>query len=199
MNLLVDHLPDAIQVRGIEVPINTDFRASILYNLAVDRQTKPEDVLRAAVLHYVPDIPIGLICQELFEKLNEFYLGGKNEAQKKQAERLKGLSNGKPGYSFELDADLIHAAFMGQYGIDLNTVEYLHWWKFMTLFGGLNDSCEIVKIIGYRTMKLDSKMSMEQRKYYKNLQQRYALPSRQKKPAEIREMEQMLVAGTWSG
>ena len=139
MNLLVDHLPDAIQVRGIEVPINTDFRASILYNLAVDRQTKPEDVLRAAVLHYVPDIPIGLICQELFEKLNEFYLGGKNEAQKKQAERLKGLSNGKPGYSFELDADLIHAAFMGQYGIDLNTVEYLHWWKFMTLFGGLND------------------------------------------------------------
>ena len=88
---------------------------------------------------------------------------------------------------------------MGQYGIDLNTVEYLHWWKFMTLFGGLNDSCEIVKIIGYRTMKLDSKMSMEQRKYYKNLQQRYALPSRQKKPAEIREMEQMLVAGTWSG
>ena len=69
----------------------------------------------------------------------------------------------------------------------------------MTLFGGLNDSHEIVKIIGYRTMKLDSKMSMEQRKYYKNLQQRYALPFRQKKSAEIREMEQMLVAGTWSG
>ena len=56
MNLLVDHLPDAIQVRGIEVPINTDFRASILYNLAVDRQTEPEDVLRAAVLHYVPAV-----------------------------------------------------------------------------------------------------------------------------------------------
>ena len=33
----------------------------------------------------------------------------------------------------------------------------------MTLFGGLNDSCEIVKIIGYRTMKLDSKIDVYKR------------------------------------
>ena len=50
---------------------------------------------------------------------------------------------------YELDANLIYAAFLGQYGIDLCEVN-LHWHKFLALLGGLNESTKLHEVMGYR-------------------------------------------------
>lgn len=51
---------------------------------------------------------------------------------------------------YELDADLIYSAFLGQYGIDLVDVEYLHWHKFLALLAGVNESTKLREVMGYR-------------------------------------------------
>ncbi len=40
-------------------------------------------------------------------------------------------------YSFEQDAECIYSAFREVYGINLQTIPYMHWWEFQTLFAGL--------------------------------------------------------------
>lgn len=51
---------------------------------------------------------------------------------------------------YELDADLIYAAFLEQYGIDLIEVDELHWHKFLALMKGLNSSTTLAKVMSYR-------------------------------------------------
>jgi hypothetical protein len=51
---------------------------------------------------------------------------------------------------YELDAGLIYSAFLGQYGIDLMEVEELHWYKFLALLKGLNESTKLREVMGYR-------------------------------------------------
>lgn len=47
------------------------------------------------------------------------------------------------------DADLIYAAFMQQYGIDLIDVPELHWHKFLALIEGLKGT-KLDEVMGYR-------------------------------------------------
>ena len=82
-------------------------------------------------------------------------------------------------YSFEHDAQYIYAAFMEQYGIDL-TEEDMHWWKFRALFRSLNESTKFVKIMGYRSIEISPSMSKQQRMFYENMKELYALPASQK-------------------
>ena len=44
------------------------------------------------------------------------------------------------------------------------------------MFWGLDDNCEFVKIMGYRGMKIPSKMPKEQKAFYRKMKQIYALP-----------------------
>ena len=47
----------------------------------------------------------------------------------------------------EFDNDLIYSAFKDQYSIDLQEIEYLHWWKFKAMFDALKDDNKIVEIM----------------------------------------------------
>ena len=79
-------------------------------------------------------------------------------------------------YSFEHDAEYIYAAFLDQYGIDLQDIEHLHWWKFRALFKGLKEDTLISKIMGYRSIEITNNMSDSEKKYYRKMKQIYALP-----------------------
>lgn len=65
---------------------------------------------------------------------------------------------------------------MDQYGINLQTIPYLHWWEFKALFTGLKEDNLIVKIMGYRAMDLSKIKDKDEKKYYKKLKRLYALP-----------------------
>ena len=79
-------------------------------------------------------------------------------------------------YDFEHDDDYIYAAFMAQYHLDLQKVEYLHWWKFHALFRGLPSSAKIVEIMGYRGTDLGRIKSKSEQERIARMKEIYALP-----------------------
>lgn len=68
---------------------------------------------------------------------------------KKEIPRKMDKSSDDVLLDYEIDADLIYAAFLGQYGIDLLTTD-MHWYVFQALLSGLNDSTKLREVMGYR-------------------------------------------------
>lgn len=71
---------------------------------------------------------------------------------------------------------MIYTAFKTQYNIDLEEIEFLHWWKFKAMFNGLKSDNKIVEIMGYRAIDLSKIKDKEEKKRYKELKRIYALP-----------------------
>ena len=63
---------------------------------------------------------------------------------------------------WEIDAELIYAAILGQYGIDLFDIEYLHWHKFLAMIKGLNESTKLREVMQYRTYKRETGKNVDQ-------------------------------------
>ncbi len=171
-NIILDVLPETVDIDGAEYRINSDFRISILFELLMqdDEVGKRQKLIQGLKLYY-PEIPQNIT--EAVEKMIWFYRCGKETGGGGHG---SGSGRAKQIYSFEYDDDYIYAAFLEQYGIDLQDIEELHWWKFRALFRGLSEDTEFVKIMGYRSVKTTSNMSKEQREFYKKMQSIHALP-----------------------
>ena len=141
----------------------------------------------ALKLFYEDNIPDDL--EEAMEKMLWFYSCGKEDEQTKAKTKKKVIS-------FEHDFDYINAGFMQDYKIDLFEVDFLHWWKFMSLFSALHDDCKICEIIGYRGAELKN-FDKEQRKRIREMQKIYALPDDISKEEKKRqdEITQILLNG----
>lgn len=140
----------------------------------------------ALKIFYKDNIPDDL--EEAMEKMLWFYSCGKEETSKTKTK--------KKVISFEHDFDYINAGFMQDYKIDLFEVDFLHWWKFMSLFSALHDDCKICEIIGYRGAELKN-FDKEQRKRIREMQKIYALPDDISKEEKKRqdEITQILLNG----
>lgn len=171
-NIILDVLPETVDIDGAEYRINSDFRISILFELLMqdDEVGKRQKLIQGLKLYY-PEIPHNVTMA--VDKMIWFYRCGK---ETESGGHGSGSGRAKQIYSFEYDDDYIYAAFLEQYGIDLQDIEELHWWKFRALFRGLSEDTEFVKIMGYRSVKITSKMSKEQREFYKKMQSIHALP-----------------------
>lgn len=175
MDYLANKLPDRVIVDGTELLINTDFRIWIEYsNLILNDEIDIEyKIFKSIDLCYKDGIKIlnYVDVETAFDKIMWFFLCGKKE--EKNTEN-KEKENPKPIYSFEEDWDYIYSAFYECYKIDLFDVN-LHWWKFKSLFNSLSDKCQFSKILGFRAMTINSKMSKEQKQYYRKMKRIYAL------------------------
>ena len=96
-------------------------------------------------------------------------------------------------FSFEYDAKYIYSAFLDQYGIDLNEIDQLHWFKFKSLFEGLKSDNKICEIMSYRAIDLSKIKDKEEKKKYKQLQRQWALPDNR----TIEEKEQDFADALW--
>ena len=65
---------------------------------------------------------------------------------------------------------------MRDYQIDLETVDYLHWWKFRMLFDGLSGDTEIKQRIMYRGINLLDIKDKDERKRISQIQKKIQLP-----------------------
>ena len=63
---------------------------------------------------------------------------------------------------WEIDAELIYSAILGQYGIDLFDVEELHWHKFLAMIKGLNEDTKLREVMQYRTYKREDGKKIDQ-------------------------------------
>lgn len=174
INILLDELPKKINGNRI----NSDFRISILFELLMqDKEVKNEDKVRQALILYYPNIEKITDYKQAVDDIIWFYKCGKEE--KKVDDELKENNENnkqKQIYSYEFDSEYIYSAFMEQYNIDLNSIKYLHWWKFKALFNSLNENVLFSKIMSYRTMNVNKIKDKTLRKNYKKLKELYKLP-----------------------
>ena len=141
INILFEPLPTAVEIDGQDVPINTDFRACLRVILAFeDPELAPVEqqaILLANLYPKAPDNAVGA-----FEQALRFLNGGEEHTEDDgPALRL---------YSFRQDANYIFAAFRQTHGIDLESIEYLHWWKFLALFMDLGSDTTFCSLVSLR-------------------------------------------------
>lgn len=176
MNVLCDQFPEYVNVHGRRYEIETDFREWIRFlNLICDEQVPWQTRAGLMLRWYRRDIPEDL--EAAIYALGEFLSAWKlyeNLHEEDQRDN-EGVNHNKPAFSFEEDAGCIYSAFMECYGIDLETVEYMHWWKFRTLFDWLPENTEIKQRIYYRTLDLKTIKDKEERSRVKRIQERVRL------------------------
>lgn len=165
--LLLDKLP-SYTPSGLK--IRNDFRESIKFELLMqDNRIEDTDKIAIALNLYYYEVPYNI--EKAIEEMLWFYRCGKELKTSQNTER-----ENKQIYSYEFDDELIYSAFKDQYNIDLNSIHFLHWWKFKALFEGLKEDNKIVEIMGYRAVDLSKIKDKDEKARYKKLKKVYALP-----------------------
>lgn len=109
--------------------------------------------------------------EEASNQMLWFYEQGQAPSQKGK----KVSKRAKQAFSFLYDAPYIYAAFLDQYGIDLQEVGLLHWWKFKAMFDSFKDDLLISQIMKYRVIDTAG-MDKETASFYRKMRKAYALP-----------------------
>lgn len=199
--------PQTVIVADREIPIETDFRASVAFEqLAADPDAAPEDVALAMLDLYFPQyagrftavttedepelVHLALHAEETVESLLAFYGGGLSVPK-------SGSGKGKRLYDFTYDEAHIYASFLQAYQIDLREAK-LHWWNFKALFCALPHDTVFGRMLHIRSVEISPKMSKDEKAYYKKLKKLYALPDK-KSEREQREDEELRAVLEGSG
>lgn len=191
MNLLLEPAPADVEISGKTYRLDADYRNAIKFEeLMLDPEVPDEARGMLALRLFYPVIPDDVSAA--FEKIVWFYAGGEDPQQRRRGSA--GASAGKRVYSYEHDSAYIYAAFLADYGIDLESIDFLHWWKFRALFESLREDNLICRIMGYRSADL-SKLKGEQRKHYQEMQRFYALPRPRDEQEKLDKINDILLNG----
>lgn len=189
MNMLLDSVPDSLCIAGTEYKINTDFRTWINFEMLLSGCIDDSDQAMLDIKKSVfkERIPPAELDEETSEQIIWFYRCGKEQAS-------VSSGSGKEIFSYDYDDGYIIAAFMEQYHINLNTSS-LHWWVFRALMLSLSESTELVKIMGYRAIEINSKMSAEQKAFYQKMKKHYKLPIKKELKEQYSRLEDAIING----
>lgn len=137
MDLTKKSLPNTVSVGGRDFSIYTDFRLWMKFEIEVSRLRRGETI--DVKYLFKNEHPEHCDLRELFQ------------FSRPQSPLPRSITHSNViAMDYELDADLIYSAFLGQYGIDLLEVKELHWHKFLALLRGLNESTRLREVMGYR-------------------------------------------------
>lgn len=165
MNILLEALPNAIEIDGSEYEINSDFRSCLQIILAFeDNSLAAIEKQMVLIENLYKDKPDNL--DQAVRQGIKFLNGGRDEQVQKPAMRV---------YSFEKDASYIMAAFKQTHNIDLDK-ETMHWWKFMTYFMDLGGETTFSNLVSLRTRVKTGKASKEERAVAREIAEIFDLP-----------------------
>ena len=190
MNILIDLVPESVEIDRTEYKIRTDFRVSILFEMMMqDEELSNEEKLLKALELYYPIIPDNV--EEAIEKIKWFYRCGKDIVKSNNNNKGESVKI----YDYEYDDDYIYSAFLSQYNIDLQDIRHLHWWKFKAMFKSLNEDNKIVKIMQYRSINLSEIKDKEQNAYYRKMKKLYEIPRSATEIEKNKALEKALMNG----
>jgi len=182
MNILIEELPNAVEIDGIEYEINSDFRSCLRIILAFEDNElaaiEKQMVLIDNLYKNKPDNLDQAIRQGI-----KFLNGGRDELEAGNDMRL---------YSFDKDAPFIMAAFKQTHGIDLDTAN-MHWWKFMTLFMDMGSETTFSNLVSLRKRVKTGKASKEERAMAREIADIFDLPEIDNRTLEERELDNEFV------
>lgn len=185
MSLLLDKLSTQKELSSVlkerigNVAFNTDFRIGILFEMLMkDNNLKDEFKVIQAIKLYYPNTEQITDFEKAFEDIIWFYTCGKSDFSKIQKDDTKRAKtqNEEKIYDYEYDDQYIYSAFIETYQMDLQEIDYLHWWKFKAMFNSLNKDTKIVEIMGYRAIDLSKIKDKEEKARYRKLKKIYKLP-----------------------
>lgn len=169
MNILYENLPGSVLIRGKRYEIETDFREWIRFCELTEDDSVPVWIKCALMMEWYQEVPkdleVAIYALGDFLSAKDMYPDRGNE----------GSGSNKPAFDFDEDAGCIYAAFVECYGIDLQKIPYMHWWKFLSLFHGLPEDTEIKQRMMYRTIDPAEIKDKEERKRVKMIQRKIAL------------------------
>ena len=185
MSIITDRLPESFTIYGKECPIRTDFKTWIKLSEVMSSEQPVPDILVQMMKLVFYELPPNL--EQSIKAIMDFY-----NPSKEKAEHTKGEKpSGKPVYDFAYDADLIFAAFMQQYNINLCESQ-MHWWQFKALFKGLTEDTFFIKVVQYRNIDLSEIKDKKQKKQYAKLKNLYKLPDNRSEKAKEEFMNDAL-------
>lgn len=157
MNPLINKFPTKIELNGKVYEINTDFRNCLKIILAFE-----DDDLTIEEKYYI-----------MLQRLYGCVPKNQEEAIRKAilfldcGEEQKDESDKPRIYSFSKDAKYIYSAIeMSSNGLDLENIEYLHWWKFYYKFFDINKDTTFSNIISLRDKKNHGKLTEEEKNIF---------------------------------
>lgn len=184
MSILLDKMCEAVEIGSVKYEIVTDFRTWIEFETIMQSELENDDKIFEALQLIFPVLPSDL--SEAINLVLWFYRCGKEPPV------YIGGKNQSDIYSYEQDDKYIYAAFLEQYEIDLQTVDYMHWWKFKSLFDSLKSDTQIVKIMSYRATDTNG-MSKSNKAFYNEIKKTYALKQNSRKKSSYEEYKQNML------
>lgn len=183
MNILIDKFPETVRIDRKDYRIETDFREWIRFTQLIDDDEVPWQIkVRLLLRWYTDKIPDNI--EKAIYALGDFLtmsIDNVEDIEKNVRNEPKQL------YSYAQDAECIYSAFRETYAINLQTIPYMHWWEFQTLFAGLPESTEIKQRMMYRNIDLREIKDKNERKRIQKIQRAIAI--KQKNRRKITDYE----------
>lgn len=173
-------LPEAIAIGERYYRIQTDFK----YMLMFQRQLEQEAPIESYDFMFIDAVPPAFRLEAL-QALIAFMNPPKELPRKVGTDKNNSIV-----LDYAIDADLIYAAFIQQYGIDLIT-ERLHWYQFCALLAGLKDT-KLNDIIGFRMWEHTGGKMGEYEKTMKKLREAWEIRKDKKEDAALAAFEAQL-------
>ena len=159
MNILVDDLPEAVEVNGVEYAVNFDFRTGLACILDMESSELTDEEKCILLLKRIYGETIPDDVEAAIKLAVKFLDGGKEPPEEENP-----FADNKRLYSFEKDSALIYAAFQQTHGIDLQKVD-LHWWQFLALFQDLGADTGFCNLVNLRRRVNSGEATKEEREY----------------------------------
>ena len=173
MNVFYEDLPVTLQINGEPYPIITDFREWIRFSDMIKSDIPPEYKLEFLSEMFLKRINVQEHFDEIIYKISAFLSLEELKIPHKDGGKHKA---GKNTLSYVYDAPYIISAFLENYGVDLVSIDYMHWWKFRMLLDGLPDETHIKQRIYYRSVDLGDIKDKDEKKRISRIKKSIDLP-----------------------
>ena len=143
-------LPTSITVGGKAYKIRSDYRAALdifaaLADLDLSEKEKSYILLKILYVDF-NNIPANYYCEALKEALNFLNCGNQNKNETKKP----------PLVDWAKDFQYIVAPVNRVIGKEIRSLEYLHWWSFVSAYYEIGD-CTFAQIVRIRSLKAKKK------------------------------------------
>lgn len=175
-------LPDTVTISGTAYQIRTDFRVGVRFEeMLADSTLNDEAKVALALALWFEQCPEAYIG-DIIDAVLWFHRGGKEAGDGDDVEERV--------YSFSHDYDMLYAAFLSAYRIDLLDPDTrLHWWRFRAMLVALPEQSQFMRAVGWRCTEVTSDMPSDQRRHVRKMKRLFALPGTQR--PRIQTMEEL--------
>lgn len=177
MHLLLDPLPETITADGKEYGIVTDFREWFRFaEMLTDKELTDDEKIECCGMWLDPEP--AYVTPEMLDAIIAFYHAKAllPDRQQDEDEPPEDKLPRPPAFDWKIDARFLLGDFRRYYGIDLQTMDYLHWWEFQALFSALPDESLCSKRIEIRQTDLGEIKDKTRRNQIAKIQRQIALP-----------------------